>query len=174
MLENDVQNAQLEARTLSTQSDLTVAEAALSAQLVELEALYQRAPRDTRVLELLDSGYTLLAQGFIEVRRLDALAAGDMARAAQAAESSAQAAARAQFYRGAMPGKRLATPPPLWPSLIAAQRSCQQRARASYEKQLHALLLQPAGDPEQRLKQALLSRLASAWLLPPVAARCGF
>ncbi|HKY34489.1 MAG TPA: hypothetical protein VJN18_01005 [Polyangiaceae bacterium] len=174
VLENDVRSAQWKARTLSTQSDLNVAEAALAAQLVELEALYQRDPGDPRVLGLLDAGYGLLAQGFIEARRLAAVSEGDSARVAKEVENAAQAEARAKFYRaslsGATPSARMA----LTGALSEAERACQRHERQGYERQLHALLVEPEGDPEQRLKRALLRRLASAWLLPGVSARCGF
>jgi len=174
VLENDVRNAQWKARTLSTQSDLNVAEAALSAQLVELEALYQRDPTDPRLLGLLDAGYGLLAQGFIEARRLDAVAAGDSARAAQEAEKAVAAEARAKFYRASLATPASSTRLALTGALAEAERACQRHERQRYEQQLHALLLEPEGDPEQRLKRALLRRLAGAWLLPTVAARCGF
>jgi hypothetical protein len=174
VLENDVRNAQWKARTLSTQSDLNLAEAALSAQLVELEALYQRDATDARVLGLLDAGYGLLAQGFIEARRLDAVAAGDTARAAQEAEKAADAEARAKFYRASLPAQAPSTRTALTGALAEAERACQRRERPRYEQQLHTLLVEPEGEPEQRLKRALLRRLASAWLLPGVAARCGF
>jgi hypothetical protein len=174
VLENDVRNAQWKSRTLSTQSDLRVAEAALSAQLVELEALYQRAPTDQRVLSLLDAGYGLMARGFIELRRLDAVAAGDSARAAQEVESAAQAQARAAFYRASLPASTPSVKVVLTDALSDAERACQRHERQVYEQRLHALLVEPEGEPEQRLKRALLRRLASAWLLPGVAARCGF
>jgi hypothetical protein len=174
VLENDVRSAQLKARTLSTQTDLNVAEAALSAQLVELEALYQRDPSDPRVLGLLDAGYGLLAQGFIEARRLDAVAAGDSARAAQEVEKAAQAEARATFYRATLPAARSSVRVALTGALSEAEHACQRHERQVYEQQLHAILVEREGQPEQRLKRALLRRLASAWLLPAVAARCGF
>ncbi len=174
VLENDVRSAQWKARTLATQSDLNVAEAALSAQLVELEALYQRDASDPRVVGLLDAGYGLLAQGFIEARRLDAVAEGDSARAAQEVEKAAQAEARAKFYRASLPAATPSARIALTGALSEAERACQRHERQGYERQLHALLVEPEGDPEQRLKRALLRRLASAWLLPGVSARCGF
>jgi hypothetical protein len=35
-------------------------------------------------------------------------------------------------------------------------------------------LTEPAASPEARLERALVQKLASAWLLPNVAARCKF
>jgi hypothetical protein len=174
VLENDVRSAQWKARTLATQSDLNVAEAALSAQLVELEALYQRDPADVRVLGLLDAGYGLLAQGFIEARRLEAVAAGDTAGAAQEAERAAAAEARAEFYRAGLKASTSSAGAALGNELADAELHCQRHERSEYVQELHALLREPEGDPEQRLKRALLRRLASAWLLPGVAARCQF
>ncbi len=103
VLENDVRSAQWKARTLATATDVNIAQAALSAQLVELEALYQRTPDDARVLGLLDRGYRLMAQGFIELRRLDAVNARDPARAEQEAQRRSDAEARARYYRQKLP-----------------------------------------------------------------------
>jgi hypothetical protein len=94
VLENDVRSAEWKARALSTASNLHLAEAALSAQLVELEALYQRDDRDARVRSLLSRGYGLMARGFIEARRLEALAEPDDARAELELRSRKDAEAR--------------------------------------------------------------------------------
>lgn len=174
VLENDVRSAQWKARTLSTASDLSLAHAALSSQLVELEALYQRDPSDARVSALLARGYELMAQGFIELRRLEAVAAGDDARAEQEARLRADAEARARYYR-AHPATSLAPAGlALTRALADAAASCAAQDRTSYESRLNAVLGAPERDPEQRLESALTRRLASAWLLPKVAARCRF
>jgi hypothetical protein len=171
VLENDVRSAQWKARTLSTASDPSLAQAALSAELVELEALYQRAPSDRRITTLLSRGYTLMAQGFVELRRLDALAAGDEARAAQEAALKSDALARARYYR-AQGGEPSASP--IEQRLAGPEAACESHDRARYEQQLDLLLRLAERKPEERLEHALLKRLASAWLLPNVAARCQF
>jgi hypothetical protein len=169
VLENDVRSAIWKARTLSTASDLNIAHASLSAQLVELEALYQRDPSDVRVKTLLARGYTLMAQGFVELRRLEALASGDAARAAQEALLRNDAEARAGYYRargGATPALSIEQ------QLAPAVAACAKHDRAAYEAQLNRLLSLAEPQPERRLEVALLRRLASMHLMPSVAARC--
>jgi hypothetical protein len=176
VLENDVGSATWKARTLTTVSDVRLAEAALAAQLVELEALYQRNPEDARVQRLLEQGYSLMARGFIEARRLDALAAGDDARAEQERRAQADAAERARFYRPASspsPHEALAPAGPEQ-ELTEAEQACRKRDRSSYERELNRVLAKRETRPESRLKQALAQRLAAAWLMPKVAARCQF
>jgi hypothetical protein len=175
VLENDVTSATWKARTLTTVSDLRLAEAALAAQLVELEALYQRDSGDGRVLRLLEQGYSLMASGFIEARRLDALAAGDDAKVEQERRARADAEARALFYRRSCLSPRLAIPtggPEQ--ELSQAEQACRKRDRASYERDLNRVLSQRERRPESRLRHALAQRLAAAWLMPRVAARCQF
>ena len=177
VLENDVRSAQWKARTLSTAADASLAFAALSAQLVELEALHQRDPRDTRVLQLLDRGYRLMAHGFIELRYLEALAAADAARADREARLRADAEARARYYRKALEGNEGA--PKLSPlsvegAFVEAEAACSRRDRNAYEQRLNDLLAAPEQQPEERLERTLARRLAGAWLLPNVAARCHF
>lgn len=176
MLENDIGSATWKARTLTTVSDVRLAEAALAAQLVELEALYQRSPRDARVQRLLAQGYSLMARGFIEARRLDALAAGDDAKAEQERRAQADAEARARYYRPpASPGLRLASAADgPEQELTEAERACRKRDRSSYERELSRVLGKQETQPESRLKLALAQRLAAAWLMPKVAARCQF
>lgn len=176
VLENDVTSATWKARTLATVSDLRLAEAALAAQLVELEALYQRDSEDERVLRLLEHGYSLMARGFIEARRLDALAAGDDAKAEQERRARTDAEARARFYRPrASPGSHLAIPPGgPEQELTEAEQACRKRDRSSYERELSRVLSKLEPKPESRLRQALAQRLAAAWLMPRVAARCRF
>lgn len=174
VLENDVRSAQWKARTLATATDLRLAEAALSAQLVELEALYQRDARDRRVLGLLDRGYQLMARGFVELHRLEAVAAEDRARAAQEAKAAADAEARAKFYRAGLAAGDQTPPLALQSELGEAERACQRRDRAGYEQALNLILAQPEREAEQRLERELLRRQAAAWLLPGVAARCTF
>lgn len=175
VLENDVRNAQWKSRTLATASDLSLAHAALSAQLVELEALYQRDASDQRVRELLEQGYRLMGRGFVELRRVQAVAAGENARAAREARVRADAEARARFYRGAPPPSSRALPPlGFEKSLAAAGLACRRHERAAYEQSLNALLLERDATPERRLEQALLRELAAVWLTPNLAARCAF
>lgn len=175
VLENDVRNAQWKSRTLATASDLSLAHAALSAQLVELEALYQRDARDQRVRELLDHGYRLMGRGFVELRRVQAVAAGESARAAREARARADAEARARFYRGTpTPSSRELPSLGFEKSLTAADLACRRHERAAYEQALNALLLERDATPEGRLEQALLRELAAAWLTPNLAARCAF
>lgn len=176
VLENDIGGATWKARTLATVSDVRLAEAALAAQLVELEALYQRNPRDTRVQRLLEQGYSLMARGFIEARRLDAIAAGDDAKAEQERRAQADARARARYYRpSSNPSLRLA-PAVGGPEqeLTEAEQACRKRDRSSYERELSRVLAKQETQPESRLKLALAQRLAAAWLMPKVAARCQF
>jgi len=171
VLENDVQSAVWKSRTLSTAADPLLAQAALSAQLVELEALYQRDPTDRRITTLLARGYMLMADGFVELRRLDAVAAGDAARAEQEAALKRDAEARVRYYvgrGGTPPAKSLRQP------LSEAEAACSKGERAGYEQTLNGLLTLVEQQPEQRLERALLRRLASLWLMPNVAARCRF
>lgn len=170
VLENDIRSAEWKARTLSTASNLTLAEAALSAQLVELEALYQRDRGDERVKQLLSRGYRLMANGFIEARRLEALAAGDAARAEQELRDRNDAEARARYYGGAEASH---------PSLIASElgpsnTACQRRDRVSYERSLAALLAAPERTPEERLERAIIKRQARSYLSPALADACHF
>ena len=175
VLENDVQRAQWKSRTLATASVLSLAHAALSAQLVELEALYQREPSDPRVRQLLSHGYQLMARGFVELRRVDALAAGDNARAAREARLRADGEARARYYRGELGSSaRKQERPGFEQALAEAEAACLRHDHATYEKELHGLLQAPDVEPERRLEQSLLRQLASAWLAPNVAARCAF
>jgi len=175
VLENDVRSAQLRARTLSTAADPSLAFAALSAQLVELEALFQRDPSDARVLRLLDRGYRLMAHGFIELRYLEALAVGDSGNAEREQQLRADAEARARYYR-----ERLSPPaPPSAPLAVEsdfaeAEAACARHDRNAYDARLNALLAEPETRPEARLERALSRRLASRWLMPSVAARCKF
>ncbi len=173
MLENDVQSAQLKERVLTTQLDLELAQAAAAHELVELEALYQRAPRDRRVAVLLAAGYTRWANDFIEAERLEALAAGDEAKAAQHERRQADARARSAFYRGQDgPWGRYSVPSPN--PLAQADDACKKRDRERYERELDALLRATAKNPEERLRLALTQRLARLKLLPAVSQRCGF
>jgi hypothetical protein len=174
VLENDVRNATWKVRTLATSSDVRLAEAALAAQLIELEALYQRSPQDDRILRLLQEGYELMARGFIEARRLDAVAAGDSAQAERERHAQADAEARARYYRpSTRPELPKASGEPL-PELGAAQQACHERDRTLYERQLNEILAKLEARAESRLRHALAQRQAAAWLMPKVAARCGF
>lgn len=180
VLDNEIARAHDKQAALRTAGDLNIAEAALSAQLIELEALFQRETRDFRqvgISDLLDRGYGLMAQGFIEARRLEAVAAGDTARAEQERALQADAHSRSRYYRGR------ATPlPESAPSrldlkaefLRDAEAACQKHDRAGYEQKLSTLLAQSPGSPHRRLELALAKRQAAAWLMPNVAARCGF
>lgn len=176
VLENDIQSAIWKSRTLSTATDLQLAHAALAAQLVELEALYQRSPGDPRPRELLVRGYRTMARGFIELRRLDAIAGADHARAQREERLQADAEARARYYQAIAP----ATSPdpaskPRWEGeLTEAEGACRSRDQKTYERTLNALLARPWTSPEARLEDALLRQLAAAWLMPNVAVRCGF
>lgn len=172
VLENDVRSAQWKARTLATATDVNIAQAALSAQLVELEALYQRAPDDARVLGLLDRGYRLMAQGFIELRHLDAINARDPARAEQEAQLRSDAEARARYYRQKLPQSAQSSRSKLESALAEAEAACAKHERAAYEQRLNRLLSEPDSEPEARLERALVKKLASAWLWPNVAERC--
>jgi hypothetical protein len=175
VLENDVRSAQWKARTLATAADLSIAHAALSAQLVELEALHQRDPSDGRVLGLLDHGYGLMAHGFIELRRLEALAAGDTARADQESALRADAAGRARYYRQKLgSGSSSLVRLRVESDFAEPEAACARHDRAAYEAELNELLLEREQAPEQRLERALERRLAAAWLMTNVAARCKF
>lgn len=171
VLENDVRSAEWKARTLSTASNLSVGEAALSAQLVELEALYQRDRSDPRVKGLLSRGYRLMAHGFVEARRLDALAQGDAARAELELRDRRDAEARARYYGGSDVAHERSL---LERGLDSADAACNAHDRDTYERSLAELLAAPEISPEQRLERALLRRLARSYLAPQVAARCGF
>lgn len=171
VLENDVRSAQWRARTLATAADPSLGHAALSAQLVELEALYQRDPHDARVLGLLERGYRLMAHGFVELRYWEALAAGDTARADAEARLRADAEARARYYReaGSAAPQRL-----LVESAFAEpEAACARHDRVAYEQQLNAVMAAPEQSAEERLERVLAQRIAAARLLPRVAARCG-
>jgi hypothetical protein len=175
VLENDVRNAQWRARTLATAADPSIAFAALSAQLVELEAIYQRAPDDDRVRALLARGYVLMARGFVELRRLDAVVAGDGARAEREAQLRADAERRARYYALTVgPSARVAVQLEFEPPLASADEACRRHDRVHYEQGLNAMLAAPEPAPEKRLEAALGRRLAAAWLAPSVAARCSF
>jgi hypothetical protein len=175
VLENDVRSAQWKARTLTTAADIALAHAALSAQLVELEALYQRDPGDARVLGLLDRGYRLMAEGFVELRRLEALSAGDAARAEQELTLRTDAESRARYYRtklGAIAEERETIN--LTRDFAEAEAACARHERAAYEARLNVILATPESTPEQRLERAISRKLAAAWLMPNVALRCKF
>lgn len=173
VLENDVRSAQWRARTLSTAADPSLGHAALSAQLVELEALYQRDPDDARVLGLLERGYRLMAHGFVELRYLEALAAGDTARAEQEARLRADAESRARYYRAAAGGS---VPVSLLveSDFAEPEAACARHDRVAYEQLLTAVLAAQEKSAEERLERALSRRLAAARLSPEVAARCNF
>lgn len=173
VLENDVHSAQMKERVLTTQVDLDLAQAAAAHELVELEALFQRSPRDARVTALLAAGYTRWADDFVEAERLQALAAGDEASAAQHERRQADARARSAYYRGQNgPWGQYAVPRPN--PLVQADAACKRRDRARYEQELDALLRATTKAPEERLQLALSQRLARLKLLPTVSQRCGF
>lgn len=174
VLENDVRSAQWKARTLATAADPSLAQAALSAQLVELEALHQRDPSDARVLGLLDHGYRLLAHGFIELRYLEALGSGDSGKAEQEAQLRADAEARARYYRTRLGANASSTRLHLESAFAGPEAACTRHDRPAYEASLTTLLAQPEKQPEERLERTLSRRLAAAWLTPNVAARCKF
>ncbi len=175
VLENDVRSAQWKARTLSTAADLSLAHSALSAQLVELEALYQRDPGDARVLGLLERGYALMARGFIELRRLEALASGDLVRADAEQALRTDAESRARYYRDKLGGGATARAGSgLERDFAEPEAACARHDRTAYEAQLNTLLAQPEAAAEQRLELTLSRKLAAAWLTPNVAARCKF
>jgi hypothetical protein len=179
VLENDVQNAQTKARVLATLSDWEQAEAAMGAQLVELEALYLRAPQERRVVELLVNGYFRMSGAFIEARRLEAIAAGDAAGATHQEQRQKDARARAVFYRSRL-GPSDAPEPvaglsrPLAAQLTLAEVACRARDRLRHDAVLTALLAQRDSRPEMRLELALAQRLARSLLRPEVSARCQF
>jgi hypothetical protein len=175
VLENDVRSAQWKARTLGTAADPSIAYAALSSQLVELEALHQRDPSDARVLGLLDRGYRLMAHGFVELRYLEALSAADLPAAERERLLRGDAEARARYYRERL-GAGAATSPPLAveSDFADAEAACARHDRADYEQRLNGLLAAPEKQPEERLERALTRRLAACWLSPNVAARCKF
>ncbi|RYZ02999.1 MAG: hypothetical protein EOO73_29185 [Myxococcales bacterium] len=169
VLENDVRSAQWRARTLGTAADPALAFAALSTQLVELEALYQRDPSDPRARALLERGYLLMARGFIELRRLEAAAAGDGARAEQEAQLAADAERRASYYASkGSPTLQLE----FQSTLRAADEACRNHDRGAYERVLNEALARRETSAEGRLEHALGRRLAALWLAPNVAARC--
>ena len=174
VLENDVRSAQWKARTLSTAADPSLAYAALSAQLVELEALYQRDPSDERVRGLLDHGYRLMAHGFIELRYLEALGAGDSGRAEQEKQWREDADGRARYYRGQRAAGSASSPLAVESDFAEPVAACAHHDRPTFEARLNALLAAREKTPEGRLERALSRRLASAWLLPNVAAHCDF
>jgi hypothetical protein len=171
VLENDVRNAVWRSRTLATASDLSIAQAALSSQLIELEALYQRDASDRRVTDLLARGYALMAHGFVELRRLEAVAIGDDARAAQEELLKKDAQGRSIYYRMQGNSKPASS---IQQQLAEPEAACGRHDRARYEQQLNHLLQLGDEQVEQRLERALLRRLASLWLVPKVAARCRF
>lgn len=176
VLENDVTSATWKARTLATATDLRLAEAALAAQLVELEALYQRNPEDGRVLGLLERGYSLMARGFVEARRLEAIAGDDDASAERERLAQSDAEARARYYRARSSDTSRLASAPAGPEqeLTAAELACRNRDRSEYERELNGVLLRSEPRPEARLGHALARRLAAAWLMPKLAARCHF
>lgn len=179
VLENDVQNAQTKARVLTTLSDWEQAEAAMAAQLVELEALYLRAPQERRVLELLAHGYFRKSGAFIEARRLEAIAAGDAAGATHQEHRQKDARARAVFYRSRLgpsdaPEPVLGLGRRLGAQLTLAEVACRARDRLRHDAVLTALLAQRDSRPEMRLELALAQRLARSLLRPEVSARCQF
>jgi hypothetical protein len=175
VLENDVRSAQWKSRTLSTAADPSLAFAALSSQLVELEALHQRDPSDARVLGLLDRGYRLMAHGFVELRYLEALGSGDLANAERAQQLRADAEARARYYRERLRfGSARSAPLAVESDFAEAEAACARHDRAGYEARLNALLTAPEKAPEARLERTLSRRLAASWLAPNVAARCQF
>ena len=174
VLENDVRSAQWKGRTLSTATDLNIAEAALAAQLVELEALFQRNPSDQRVLGLLHRGYQLEARGFVELRRLAAVNAGDLAGAEAELQLRADAEGRARYYLQRLGADSKTASSELESQLAEPKAACERHDRTAYEQKLNALLAEPEGAPEARLERALLKKLASAWLMPNVAALCKF
>lgn len=173
VLENDVRSAQWKARTLATAQDVGLAYAALSAQLVELEALYQRDPRDARVLGLLDRGYRLMAHGFIELRYLEALERGELATADREQQLRGDVEARARYYRQQL-GDGPRPPLAVESDLAEPEGACARHDRATYEQRLHALLAAPETKAEERLERALSRRLAASLLSAGVAARCRF
>lgn len=177
VLENDVRRAMLSARVLRTADDLALAQAALSSELIELEVLYQRGPRDRRVLALLARGYALLARGFIEIERLRAASEGEDALVAMQAARQERALSRAHYYAGkhstaAAERERLLALPEL--ELTAAETACRARDRSAYERALSQELARRPADPEARLERALAQRMAQLWLTPPLVKRCGF
>jgi hypothetical protein len=174
VLENDVRSAQWRARTLATAADPSMAYAALSSQLVELEALHQRDPSDARVLALLERGYRLMAHGFVELRYLEALSEVDLAGAERERLLRADAEARARYYRERLGAGAGSPPLTVERDFAAAAAACARHDRGAYEAQLNALLTATEKQPEERLERILSRRLASSLLLPNVAARCKF
>jgi len=172
VLENDVRSALWKSRTLETQSDVALACASLSSQLVELEALYQRDPNDARVRTLLARGFTLMAHGCVELRYLDAVAAEDPARADYEATLRADAEGRARFYAKGLSSDTLRAP--FEQELIPAQAACEHHDRSRYESELHRSLSLPSNSAEARLKRALVRALSARLLDARVARRCGF
>jgi len=184
VLENDVRSAQWKARVLSTQNDLDLAEAALSAELVELEALYQRAPGDRRIAGLLANGYWLFADGFIEAHRLEALTAGDQVEATRQEERQTRARARHAYYGKLGTDSAAHDEPSTSPAnkpgfggawlLERPRAACATHDRTGYERELNDLLRSRESQPEDRLGLALAQWLARSWLQPAVSARCKF
>lgn len=175
VLENDVRSAIWKSRTLSTATDLSLAHAALSAQLVELEALYQRDSSDFRVKQLLAKGYGLMAHGFVELRYLDALSQGDTARADYELGLRADAERRSRYYmHHGLPESTVPGPKAFDADLAQAEAACQKHDRTAYEAELNRLLASRESKPEKQLQLTLVHALAGAWLRPRVYERCGF
>jgi hypothetical protein len=179
VLENDVRSAQWKARVLATQNDLDLAEAALSAELVELEALYQRAPSDARVAGLLARDYWLLADGFVEAHRLDAVVAGNQVEATRQEGRQTAARARRSYYAKLVPSAPAAaadTSPSFGGAwlLERPRAACAAHDRKSYERELNEVLRARESQPEERLGLTLAQRLAQSWLEPGVSAACRF
>jgi len=173
VLENEVRRCQAHALALTSISDWDVAEAALASELVSLEALYVRRPDDVRVRTLLRDSYLLHAQGFVEARRLEALAAGDVAGEANQRARQADSLARAAFYGRQADAKHLRSTN--FRTLLApAEGACQSRDRVEYERALSELLARPVTEPTARLDAAVAKRLAQSWLTRAVSARCRF
>ena len=105
------------------------------------------------------------------IQHADALAAGDSGRAEQERALRADAEARARYYAAKLkPGRSSLQ---LEAELATALQACEKHDRVAYEAELNRLLQGRAAAPEQRLDSALVHALASAWLRPNVAARCG-
>jgi hypothetical protein len=120
---------------------------------------------------LLSRGFGLLGEGFIEARRLEAIAAEDAAEETRQEQRQRAARERRAYYQKLAPrepAERGADP------LIQAKKACQTRDRAAYERELERLIALRERSAEQRLERALTRRLAAASLAPSVARRCGF
>jgi hypothetical protein len=172
VLENDVRNAIGKSRALDTESDVALAFAALSSQLVELEALYQRDPNDSRVRALLSRDFSLMARGFVELRYLDALSIDDRARADYEAGLRADAEARARFYGKGLGPDALRLR--LDQELAPARTACEHHDHSRYEAELHRLLRASPDAAGARLESALLAALSARLLDPRLAQRCEF